>query len=266
MKNGAKFENNKGRIARITVMILAIAIMTTSLAVGTFAKYATGNNTSDTARVAKWGVTIEITGSDDMFVNSYDNDVNPTVLASDRQDVVAPGTKNTTGVVFTIDGTPEVKTKVDVKLTDSNGQAAKDIYLEYGFEDDPDTADVDESESNFYYPVVFTLTQIGNRNGDLATPVVLETGTLADISEFLDEYSASAYYEPNTDLGASFRLTWEWVYERGNGAEITANDVLDTALGDIAAGLNVSKVNGKDVLNSNLTLDYKVSITVVQVD
>ena len=56
-------KTNKSRFIRLTVMIAAIAVMTSSIAMGTFAKYATGDNTSSSARVAKWGVTLDITGS-----------------------------------------------------------------------------------------------------------------------------------------------------------------------------------------------------------
>ena len=258
MKNGAKFENNKGRLARITVIIAAIAIMTTSLAVGTFAKYATGDNTSDTARVAKWGVTVDINVGDGMFAQSYDG----TVVASESVNVVAPGTKNDTGVTFTITGKPEVRSKVLITITDKDGNNPKDVFLHL-------------DGKTTYYPVKFTLVQTSSASGILPDydqnvvgedGILVKDGTLADVQAVLTAYSGTEY-APNTDLAASFKLTWKWDF--GNDDDtISGNDIYDTALGDLAAGLTVTTVDGVaiDADDYNLWLDYKINITIVQVD
>lgn len=254
-----KFENNNGRLARITVMIVAIALMTTSLAMGTFAKYATGDNTASSARVAKWGVTLEITGEDDMFVSNYDG----TVIAADSADVVAPGTKNDTGVAFTIAGTPEVKTKILITITDATGTAApKEVFLNYGT-DDPATA---ADETVTYYPVKFTLKQTAAASGILPNGdgVLVNGGTLADVQAVLASFSGTEY-AANTDLGASFQLTWAWAFGNADNA-ISGNDIYDTALGDLAAGLTVTQVGGKTINSHCLSIDYKIDITIVQVD
>ena len=259
MKNGAKFENNKGRLARITVIIAAIAIMTTSLAVGTFAKYATGDNTSDTARVAKWGVTVDINVGDGMFAESYDGTV---VSASESVNVVAPGTKNDTGVTFTITGKPEVRSKVLITITDKDGNNPKDVFLHL-------------DGKTTYYPVKFTLVQTSSASGILPDydqnvvgedGILVKDGTLADVQAVLTAYSGTEY-APNTDLAASFKLTWKWDF--GNDDDtISGNDIYDTALGDLAAGLTVTTVDGVaiDADDYNLWLDYKINITIVQVD
>lgn len=245
-------KTNKSRFIRLTVMIAAIAVMTSSIAMGTFAKYATGDNTSSSARVAKWGVTLDITGSNDMFVSNYNN----TVVAVDNVDVVAPGTKNETGTSFTIAGTPEVDTKITVTMTDSNGNAPVDVYLKL-------------NDGTEYYPVKFTLKQTASASGILpdydpntagSDGIIVNGGTLADVKAALDAYSASASYEANTNLGATFTLTWEWVYGNNDNA-ISGNDTLDTKLGDLAAGLTVDGVD-----SYSTRLDYKISITVIQVD
>ncbi len=244
-----KFESNKGRLARITVMVVAIALMTTSLAMGTFAKYATGDNTAASARVAKWGVTIDITGRDDMFVANYDG----TVVAVDSADVVAPGTKNDVGVKFRIEGTPEVKSKILITITDSEGNAPKDVFLKL-------------TDGSTYYPVKFTLKQIDSASNILPNGdgVLVNGGTLADVKTVLDAYSG-AEYAPNTDLEAEFQLTWAW--EFGNDDDtISGNDYKDTALGDLAAGLSVDNVNGVSINSYNLSVDYKIDITIIQVD
>ena len=102
-----------------------------------------------------------------------------------------------------------------------------------------------------YYPVVFTLSQTA------PTAQVVATGTLADIRGALDAYTAAAEYEPNTDLAASFELTWAWNFE--NSADIDDIDRADTYLGDVAAGIIVDN-------NAVTELSYALEIIVVQVD
>ncbi len=251
--NNAK--TNKSRFIRLTVMIAAIAVMTSSIAMGTFAKYATGKNTESSARVAKWGVTLTITGSDNMFVDNYDG----TVVAADSADVVAPGTKNDTGTTFTIAGTPEVDTKITVTITDREGDAPKDVFLKF-------------NDGTEYHPVRFTLTQTDSASNILPDHddtvdgndgIIVKDGTLADVKAALDKYSKTAFYEANTDLGASFKLTWKWVYEDNADNAISGNDIKDTILGDLAVSANSKPEN---VESYSTRLDYKISITVIQVD
>jgi hypothetical protein len=102
---------------------------------GTFAKYTTSGSANDSARVAKWGVTITADGN--LFGTNYasnaaDDNKNSIVASStnvasaDGTNVVAPGTKNQTGLTYSISGTPEVATQVTVEIT------AQDIYLAAG--------------------------------------------------------------------------------------------------------------------------------------
>lgn len=228
------------KIASLLVMLCLIS----ACAIGTtFAKYTTGDEASDSARVAKWGVRVTMVG-DDLFSNRYATDDTAhagtlSVKSVSGDDVVAPGTSGKT--VFSITGSPEVAVKIDIDFN-----AVSDIVLPAGSVDGQ-TAD--------YHPIVFTLKQTHNYQGEMATPDVLVEGTLADIQTFLDAFSGTEYQLPNTHelkLDSTYELSWTWVYESGN-------DAADTLLGDIIAG-------EATVAGAVTEIEYDLSITVTQID
>lgn len=86
----------KNRMMRLASILLILVLMTSSVVGGTFAKYTTKVEGTDTARVARWGFTgddadIAIT---DLFYNAYDKNVNG------YGDVIAPGTTKSADFVF----------------------------------------------------------------------------------------------------------------------------------------------------------------------
>ena len=94
----------KNKMMRIASVLLVAVLLTTCAISGTFAKYVTSKERTDTARVAKFGVDLGVT-VDGAFATEYDADVTVTdkdgaaiaktvVSAADDQDnLVAPGTK-----------------------------------------------------------------------------------------------------------------------------------------------------------------------------
>ncbi len=135
----------KNKSLRTASGLFILVLLTTCVIGATFAKYTTTGSASDTARVAKWGVTITASGSlySDAYVANAEGgnkDLPATwtaaspsastisVAAATRNDnIVAPGTKNEgEGLGFGISGTPEVA--VNVKTT----IAAEDIFLASG--------------------------------------------------------------------------------------------------------------------------------------
>ena len=139
----------KNKMMRAASGLLVATLLTTSIISGTFAKYVTSDSASDTARVAKWGVVATVSG--DLFGATYSavengnsiithstngGTVSSGVNASDPSDfVVAPGTKNDTGMTISVSGTPEVATKVTIdEAEDASGRnyANSDIYLKSG--------------------------------------------------------------------------------------------------------------------------------------
>ena len=242
----------KNRFLKTAGALLILCLLTTCVIGTTFAKYTTGGEATDTARVAKWGVQLQMQ-SNTMFTNQYTGtDSAITVKSVDDASIVAPGTSTdvtspNTVATFAIIGTPEVAVDINITLT------GNDIYLAAGTYDNETTATITDDKFTLdddYYPVKFTLWQTAP-----ITPVILKEGTLADIAAFLSNYSTStdSQYNPNTVLDSTYVITWEWVYEE--------NDVFnaaDTFLGNRA----VDNITG----NWNLVVDNTITIEVVQID
>lgn len=253
----------KNRMMRLASVLLIMTLLSTSVISGTFAKYVTEASSYDQARVAKWGVTVTAQG-DAMFKNQYSNTENGvTVKSVDNAKVVAPGTSSTEGgsATFSINGTPEVTTKVDVNIDDG----FKDIYLKAGtYTDFTKVVDYNGTTplyatftlSNDYYPVKWTL-KYKDASENVTDWQTLKTGSLSDIKTFITDYVSGnkATYAPNTNLGAEYQLTWEWKFEQDNQA--------DTWLGNMAAGLAYDSVSAEDY---STTIAYNLTITATQID
>ena len=224
----------KNKMMRAASALLVATLLTTSVISGTFAKYTTSANGSDTARVAKWGVTVTANG--DTFANSYNekNAAKATVSSTDK--VVAPGTEGSM-VAMTLNGTPEVAVKV-----------------EYAGEFSLGTADNWKAGDNgeFYCPLVITVKSTNGtteikQNDTINNKTAFETA----VNNAIKAYSKA--YEAGTDLSAesqkndSLTVSWKWEYEN-------SNDAKDTILGNAAANGNAAEVT------------LKVTTTVTQVD
>lgn len=263
----------KNNMLRVASGLLAATLISTCAIGGTFAKYVTADDVSDTARVAKFGVVVTTTGT--LFDNNYFNQTSGntpagaatgslSVTSSTSDKLIAPGTKNENGMTFSITGTPEVAVKVEI---DVDEDALKDVFL--GQKNDLPDMTTGNAEDTFdnaadYYPVQYTLTKAGS--------TLVDGGTLAQVSAALEaEVTATdGVYAPNTDLGQSFgvyTLTWEWPFEAATEAEKKLQDQRDTLLGDLAAVTtlvpNVSLTADTDY---SLNAGFGMTITVTQVD
>lgn len=218
----------KNRMMRVAVLMLALVLMTSCFVGGTFAKYTTGDNGSEHARVAKWGVQVEIQNDHKLFSNEYIGTGDAlTVKSIDSEQVVAPGTSGKT--TFSISGTPEVATKISVTVED-----------------------IQEVHLGEYYPVKWTLILKSDNSEQLTEPkTLIKDKTLNEVNDYLTTYVSAAEYAPNTDLGAVFELSWYW--------DINGDNDKDTVLGNAAAGIIPTEVY-------NLTTGYTISIVIEQVD
>lgn len=215
----------KNKTMRIAAVLLALTMMTSCFVGGTFAKYTTAGSSSDTARVAKWGV--KITGVADIFSETYNEEdalynlTAESVISNEPgKNVVAPGTAGTIADI-TIGGTPEVAARVEHKVSN----ISFDNWL-------VDT-DADEIGDTFYCPMIFT---IGTTVVNGADYIGNEAGL---INHIVNVVAATHDVAPNVGLtGAqSLTITWSWPYE--------VNDLYnkyDTFLGDQAADGNAAKV------------------------
>lgn len=218
----------KNRTMRAAMILLALTLITSCFVGGTFAKYTTDANGSDTARVAKWGVTASVTG--EAFATSYVDDVNDAELAlavesSTEDKLVAPGTTGTfAGVALT--GTPEVAVEITAEAT----------VTVTGWLIDHD--DDDTTEDIFYCPMVVTIGNTAISGLDYDNAADFETAVVAAIED------ANAVYEPNTDLAdvqdAYGGYTWAWAFENAKGDAVNQSNAYDTMLGNLDTAPEIS--------------------------
>lgn len=137
----------KTKLMRAALLLLVLTLITSCFVGGTFAKYTTSAEGSDTARVAKWGfkqTTIEL---GDLFRTTYDN-----VLGAD--DVIAPGTSNSVKFGFTYDGAttaPEVAYTFEVSTTGSScdDSIKKNTNIKWSLDDKLAPAVGTEGDANY---------------------------------------------------------------------------------------------------------------------
>lgn len=213
-------------------ILLVLTLITSCFVGGTFAKYITRADGEDSARVAKWGVEVEVTG--DGFKTTYGKDdfnsnvSGNTVISSTEDKVVAPGTKGTFGGL-SIAGKPEVAVKIET------------------------TADVQlsgwniGSEGEFYCPLVF------NIGDQVICGLHYSKNTAGGESSFEDAIkkaihdATTAEYAAGTDLrtvGEDITYSWVWPFvdtDHKTCSTATSThvnnqtDELDTELGNNAA-------------------------------
>lgn len=221
---------------RVAAILFILTMISTCAFSTTFAKYVTTNSASDSARVAKFGVTVTASLSD-LYEDGYttvstpDNDsTTATVFAAANTNILAPGTYDEQVNALTISGQPEVAVKLDYTC---------DVTLTGWKVDGVD-----------YCPLVINITV------DPIGPVAASTttfkmdgytsvsGMAAAIEEHITSLSA-VRVDPLTDLGTSISISWSWAYD--------GDDVKDTKLGDAA-------------VNGDIVFGFSLGCTVTQID
>jgi hypothetical protein len=225
----------KNKMMRLASGLLVAVLLTTCAISGTFAKYITEKESTDTARVAKFGVDLAVT-VDGAFATEYDADttandehgvaIAKTVVsaADDQDNLVAPGTKGDLMASATIAGTPEVAVNVKQEAT----------LVLTGW----------EVNGTYYCPLVITVDGAKFYGMDYTSAAEF----IAAVEAALD---SDVNYEPNTDLTESHSVTWEWAFEGTDGKQ---TDVKDTALGDYAAK------------TGDIEISFTYKVTVTQID
>lgn len=233
-------------LMRASGILLVLTLGTSCFVGGTFAKYVTEGNGSDSARVAKWGVNVEVTG--DGFKTEYGKDdvgaatvIANTVISSNGEKVVAPGTGGTFGGVR-ITGQPEVAVKVETTATvDLSGW---------------NVASGDE----FYCPLKFTIGSKTINGLDYSSSTAGGEGSFENAIKKAIEDATSQELAAGTDLsevGKNITYSWEWPFENADGTAADQSDELDTQLGDKAA-------DGDD--SNDPKVNIAVKTTVTQID
>lgn len=211
------------------VAVLAVVMMFTMCFVGgTFAKYTTSKSGTDSATVAKWGVSI--TGTADTFKETYAKNDNSFSLAANtvvsNANVVAPGTSGEMAA-FEITGTPEVAVRVAFTGT---------LELSSNWVD---------AEGHYYCPIEIKVGDTTFKGKTYTSTDDFEADVNAKIAEF------SKDYEANTNLSTissdAPAISWKWAFA-GN------DDAKDTDLGNQVAVSNAA------------TITLSVTVTVTQID
>ncbi len=219
----------KNKMMRIASALLVVCLLTTCMISGTFAKYTTANYGSDDARVAKFGVNIDIS-SNSIFSISYNNDSNAvTVEASNKNNVVAPGTSGSMADIE-ISGTPEVAVNVTYEA---------DLQLD-GWED---------ADGNYYCPLEI---KVGN---EVLKGMNYSNSGLFEAAVEMAIAKSSDQYDPNTVLSTDATapsVSWSWAFDDEENEGV--NDVQDTYLGDQAAAGKAAKIG------------LELTVTVTQID
>lgn len=223
---------------RVGVVMLALTLITSCFVGGTFAKYVASGEGTDTARVAKFGVNVEGTGT--TFANEYDADDTSYTGVTVKSDakVVAPGTKGDMAAV-TLSGTPEVAVRVTYNAT-------------VAFTGNWVAKAAPEAAETYYCPLKITIGSETLYGMDYDNADAFA----AAIKEKIDAYTKE--YAPGTDLSAQnaadgLDVSWAWDFQ---GTDNKQTDAKDTYLGDRAA---------EDVDNAG-TISLTVSSTVTQID
>lgn len=204
----------KTKLMRAALLLLVLTLVTSCFVGGTFAKYTTRAEGSDTARVAKWGV--EITANGATFANKYATDtgnvvgtIANSVVSANADKVIAPGTKGNM-VGMTITGTPEVAVSVNY---------AANFKVEGWTVDD-----------KFYCPLQIKVGSTMIDGVKFNNAVAFENAVNTEISTYNKNYAAG------TDLSTASVTTpsvsWEWPFSE--------DDIKDTALGNLPIAPTVS--------------------------
>ena len=233
--------SKKNWTLRAAVLMLALVLITSCFVGGTFAKYVTSGSGTDSARVAKFGVTLTAHAGE-MFKTTYTKTdtsftlAENTVVSSDMSKLVAPGTDGRMAE-FGMTGKPEVAVRVSYEV--------KQFELTNWTTDGTDE----------YCPLVFTVNGTEYKIGNTGITNVAQLQTA--VKNAINAYTKD--YEANQDLSGktadNLQIAWKWAFEdTAVGAYQT--DAKDTALGNRAAN-NVAEA-GK--------IDFAVTMTVTQID
>ena len=220
----------KNVMMRVASVMLVLVLMTSSVISGTFAKYVTSGTGTDSARVAKWGVTVTAEGT--TFAETYEtHDASASVGANSvfaSADVVAPGTSKEMAHVK-LAGTPEVA----VRVTYSADLALSTNWTAGGA---------------YYCPIKVTVCGTTLNGMDYTSTADFEAAVEGLIASWSKEYPAGTT-DLSTKTADDLVVTWEWPFSTG-----ADNDVKDTELGNQA------------VVGNPATIALTVTATVTQID
>lgn len=190
----------KNNMMRLASVLLVLVLLTTCAISGTFAKYITANEATDTARVAHWGFTSAGVIEFKLFDTSADTGIQ-TISGTN---LIAPGSNDS--VQFTLvnaDATtnPEVAYKITVDTTGSSTSIDAELEEAVTFYLDDDT-----QELTWVELIAAIKALSGHESGS-------------------KEYAPGAAVPTALTNATTHEIGWNWEFERGD-------DAGDTGLGN----------------------------------
>lgn len=264
----------KNVMMRIASVLMVAVLLTTCAISGTFAKYVTKAEGTDSARVAKWGIVLTMEG-DDMFAPEYEADdetftgsedntdpvlsvrVDPAYLEAAKEgsifDLVAPGTTND-GFKATIVGTPEVAVRytlhIDADWTDVVLPAGEYTDFTKLVKDDAtgEYAYGTFTLENDYHPIKWDITVA--KNG--GTPI-----SLVEFAKGFNADLAAAMGMTDDGFSASDALTIVDTYDEQLATALLA---LINDEGEAGASNAVFTINDDDSIDLSIDFDPNRSL------
>lgn len=210
----------KNRMMRLASALLILTMVTTCAISGTFAKYVSADSATDTARVAKWGVTASVEGG--AFKTAYEKTetaVSFTNTVESSTKLVAPGTDGTfTGVALT--GTPEVAVRITKTAT---------VNID-GWNIDHDN---DDNADYYYCPLRVKVNGTEYYGMDFSTADAFEAAIKSAIELSNGDYPVGTDLSTIASMNGDY--TWKWDFN----PTTPYTDEYDTKLGDLATAPEV---------------------------
>lgn len=233
----------KNVMMRTASALLVLVLLTTCIISGTFAKYITSAEGSDSARVAYWGFDKDASIDIDLFDGEYKNATGDiTVKSSNGENVIAPGTSK------------EAKFAFGSIYTQNNGKSITAPEVDYNFTITPTvTGNYTALDNNPNFKWI------------LKDPKTSTTTEYQKVSELLDAiktmdgfndgkkaYKSGTLPEIFTDGTKAYTIGWVWEFEDNtNDAAKATQDATDTDMG-----------NATDLGNVKIT----ITVTATQID
>ena len=230
--------------------LLALVTITSYAVSGTYAKYTYNFDTSDSARVAKWGVNKSI--SIDLFNESYiaeDADANQTDVASENgtDKVVAPGTEGFYAFELDLTNSGVPETNYIIKFT--NITADKTVGTDT-IKATQDNIKKDGKAKMTYYLKQITTTldadatfaDIGFTKAD-GNPAdgVESTDDINELVTFIQNKYNNNVYAANAVDDSKWVIGWKWDFNEGDAEDLTDTELGNaTDLATVVLSLNVT--------------------------
>lgn len=238
--------NNK--LMKASGVLLVLTLITSCFVGGTLAKYVSEGEGKDSARVAKWGVTVDVTG--DAFKKQYSNDDTYSsvgIVVKSEDEVIAPGTYGTFGGV-SVTGTPEVAVKVTT---------VADFELGDNWTD----------ESNGYYcPLVIDINGVQFCGLKYNSATAFENVIEQTINEYISgTYAAGTNLEEESNLNS--HIKWRWAFDQSH-LQAPSSDSFDIQ-GDLLDDQDDEKdtnLGNKASTGNAPNISLEITTTVTQID